>query len=164
MDRALSAQLARVTDPDPLMRLDAAERLGALGHLGDEAGAALINALRDEEWRVAAAAATSLGRLADRRAAIPLCQQLGHARTEVRRAAAAALSAIGDGQATASLIMALDSERDGEARRLIVVALGNVGDERALAPLKRLSGDPHWAVRREATAASAKLLARHSKA
>lgn len=156
--RTLNALLARITDPDPLMRLDAAERLGPLGEA--EAVPALIKALNDREWRVRAAAAASLGQLASSQAVVPLCGQLGHSRAEVRRAAAAALDAIGDGQATALLILALDSERDAETRRLIVRTLGNLGDERALLPLRRLSGDKHWAVRREAAAAVQRLMER----
>lgn len=159
MERELSAQLARITDPDPLVRQDAARRLGSL----DSSGAtALVAALGDREWRVRAAAAESLGQLGHRQAVFPLCQQLSHSRSEVRRAAITALESIGDGDATASLIMALDDERDGETRRMIARALGRLGDDRALAPLQRLTGDPHWAVRREAAAAAERLIKRRT--
>lgn len=156
--RELNAQLARITDPDPLIRLDAAGRLGRLAR--PEAVLVLIHALGDEEPRVRATAAESLGRQGAGDAVIPLCQRLGDQRVEVRRAAATALGSLGDVQATASLIMALETERDGETRRLMARALGEVGDRRALRPLQHLTGDKHWAVRREAAAAVQHVLSR----
>ena len=57
MDRELTVQLARITDPDPLMRADAAKRLAVLPAL--ETVSALLNALNDSEWRVRAAANVS---------------------------------------------------------------------------------------------------------
>jgi HEAT repeat protein len=158
MERELMAQLARITDPDPLMRADAASRLGAIGD-GD-AVPALLNALGDREWRVRAAAADSLGKVADCCATIPLCQLLSESRAEVRRAAIISLEQIGDVEATAMLLMALDEERDAETRRLLVRALGRIGDRRALHALRQLTGDKHWAVRREATASVQRLIER----
>lgn len=157
-ERELNAQLARITDPDPLIRLDAARRLGQMAR--PEAVLALMHALGDEEPQVRAMAAESLGSQGALDAVIPLCQRLGDQRVEVRRAAAAALGRLGDVQATASLIMALEVERDGETRRLLAQALGEVGDRRALRPLQRLTGDKHWAVRRAAAAAVQQVLAR----
>jgi HEAT repeat protein len=141
-----------------LTRLDAAGRLGRLAR--SEAVLALIHALGDQEPRVRATAAESLGTQGALDAVIPLCQLLGDPRVEVRRAAATALGSLGDVQATASLIMALEAERDGETRRLMARALGEVGDRRALRPLQHLTGDKHWAVRREAAAAVQQVLAR----
>jgi HEAT repeat protein len=158
--RGLAALLARITDPDPLMRADAAERLGALGDA--TALPALVNALQDREWRVCAAAAGALGRLGDARATVPLCQSLDHRKAEVRRAAAGALEALGDGTATAALILALERERDYETQRLLIRAVGTVGDDRALHPLQKLAGAKHWAVRREAATAAARLMKRIS--
>ncbi|MEA3337426.1 MAG: HEAT repeat domain-containing protein [Chloroflexota bacterium] len=158
--RELDAQLARITDPDPLMRLDAARRLGQLDAPGPDGTAALITALNDREWSVRAAAAEGLGRLESDSALFSLCEQLEHPRTEVRRAAVNALDAIGDRQATAPLILRLERERHNETRRLIVRALGRLGDDRALGPLQRLRGDKHWAVRSEAVAASERIMTR----
>lgn len=158
MERELMAQLARITDPDPLMRADAASKLGALN--GADTASALLNALNDREWRVRAAAAGSLGQLAERRATIPLCRLLGESRLEVRRAAVISLEQIGDVEATAMLLITLDTERDAETRRLIARALGRIGDRRALRPLQQLTGDKHWAVRREAAASVQRLIER----
>ncbi len=158
MDRELTVQLARITDPDPLMRADAAKRLAVLH--APETVSALLNALNDSEWRVRAAAGASLGALGDRRALFPLCQRLEDQRGDVRRAAAEALAALGDPDATAPLIMALDGERDSETCRLIVRALGAVGDDRALLPLQRLNGSSHWALQREAADATKEILRR----
>jgi HEAT repeat protein len=156
--RELTVQLARLTDPDPLMRVDAAQRLAALGD--PSTLPALLKALTDPEWRVRVAAAGGLGTLGDRRAVIPLCTRLEDVKGEVRRSAAEALAALGDPDATASLVMALDKERDNETCRLLVRALGVVGDARALRSLQRLTGSGHWALRREATAATKAILDR----
>ncbi|HRX01543.1 MAG: HEAT repeat domain-containing protein [Anaerolineae bacterium] len=161
MDRELTVQLARITDADPLMRADAARRLSA--SQDPIAVTALLNALDDGEWRVRAAAVASLGVLGDRRAVFPLCQRLEDPRGDVRRAAAEALAALGDSNATVPLIMALDGERDSETCRLMVRALGTVGDDRALRSLQRLSGSGHWALRREAADSTKKILARGSQ-
>lgn len=158
--REINALLARITDPDPLTRLDAAQRLGQLRQAAG--GPALLNALSDQEWRVRAAAAEGLGRLGALQAMVALCQRLDDPKTEVRRAAAYALDALGAHEATASLIMALEREQDPEARRLMIRALGNVGDDRALRPLLHLCGDKHWAVRREASAAASRLKERRN--
>lgn len=158
MDRDLTIQLARITDPDPLMRADASRRLAAWRD--PHVVTALLNALDDNEWRVRAAAVASLGTHGNRRALFPLCQRLEDPRGDVRRAAAEALAALGDRAATAPLIMALDGERDSETCRLMVRTLGAVGDDRALRSLQRLSGSSHWALRREAAAAAKEILAR----
>ena len=158
MDRELTIQLARITDPDPLMRADASRRLAAWRD--PQVVTALLNALDDGEWRVRAAAGASLGAIGDRRAVFPLCRLLDDPKAEVRCAAIQALDTLGDPQVTASLMIALEREQDSEARRLIARTLGNIGDDRALRPLQRLNGDRHWAVRREATAATHRLLRR----
>lgn len=159
MNRDTEALLARVCDPDPLVRSDAADRLGTHGDV--DAVPALIDALSDREWRVRTTAARGLERLTDTRAVFPLCRLLDDPKTDVRCAAIHALETLGDNQVTASLIIALDREQDGEAQRLIARALGTIGDDRALPALKRLSGDKHWAVRREATTAIHRILQRH---
>ena len=161
MNRELTVQLARITDPDPLMRADAARRLATL-HDADAVNA-LLNALNDGEWRVRAAAGASLGALGDKRAVFPLCQRLEDKRGDVRRAAAEALAALGDPDATVPLIMALDRERDSETSRLIARALGAVGDDRALRALQLLSGSNHWALRREAAEATKAILGRGAR-
>ena len=158
MDRDLLALLARITDPDPLMRADAARQLGDLPAAAGTT--ALLNGLEDREWRVRAAAAASLGRLVVAEALYPLSQRLEDQRAEVRSAAAEALGALGSSDATASLVMALDRERDNEVCRLIARSLGVVGDDRALRPLQQLSGSKHWALRHEAADARQRILDR----
>ncbi len=158
MDRELTIQLARITDPDPLMRADASRRLAAWRD--PQVVTALLNALDDNEWRVRAAAGASLGALGDRSAVFPLCRLLEDQRGDVRRAASEALALLGDSDATVPLIMALDGERDSETCRLMVRALGALGDDRALRSLQRLSGSSHWALRREAAAAAKEILVR----
>lgn len=158
MNPKTEAELARVCDPDPLVRSDAVVKLGMLGDA--EAVPTLIEALNDREWRVRTAAARALERLTDTRAVFPLCRLLDDPKAEVRCAAIQSLDTLGDPQVTASLIIALEREQDSEARRLIARALGNIGDDRALRPLQRLNGDRHWAVRREASAATHRLFKR----
>jgi len=69
----------------------------------------------------------------------------------VRRAAAQALSEDADPEALPELIRAVRREQDEETRRLLVVALGRIGDRRAIWDLFRRLDDPGgaalWSIR-----------------
>ena len=69
----------------------------------------------------------------------------------VRRAAARKLSVASDPKALADLIRAVRREEDEETRRLMVVALGRIGDRRAIWDLFRRIDDPGgaalWSIR-----------------
>jgi len=104
--RALPAlRKALLEDPDVMVRTYAAASIGIIGDLTkDKSGApALIKALRDKEIEVVRTAASSLGRLKDEGAVLPLTALLSHENSFVRSDAAWALGVIGDASALPSL-------------------------------------------------------------
>jgi HEAT repeat protein len=107
----------------------------ALGELGDKRAVdPLIGVLEhDSDLYVRAAAAEALGSLRDSRAIEPLCRALGDVEhPAVPPAAAKALGAFG----AAALDPVLAQFRNNEkARYGAAIALGEIGDKRAIAPL-----------------------------
>jgi len=89
--------------------------------------------------------------------AVPaLIQALGDSDRNVRRAAAAALGAIGDPHAVPALIKAL-GDRDLYVRRAAAGALGAIGDPQAVPALIQALGDSYSDVRRVAAGALGEL-------
>ena len=145
----------------------------------------LIEALKDGEWEVRWAAATSLGNLKAKNAVDDLISLLGDESWEVRRAAAIALGKIKDPKAVKPLGEAMKSElmiRFEAARALIQLgseaveslvnlllsddpdvrvkaaeALGFIGDERATQALAKCLGDQDAGVRDAAAKALVKI-------
>ncbi|MEM3031127.1 MAG: HEAT repeat domain-containing protein [Candidatus Micrarchaeia archaeon] len=113
--RALPAlRKALLEDPDVMVRTYAAASIGVIGDLTkDKSGApALIKALRDKEIEVVRTAASSLGRLKDEGAVLPLTALLSHENNFVRSDAAWALGVIGDASALPALRARLNDEDD----------------------------------------------------
>ncbi|MEM4390105.1 MAG: HEAT repeat domain-containing protein [Candidatus Micrarchaeia archaeon] len=111
--RALPAlRKALLEDPDVMVRTYAAASIGVIGDLTkDTSGApALIKALRDKEIEVVRTAASSLGRLKDEGAVVPLIALLSHENKFVRSDAAWALGLIGDPSALPALRARLNDE------------------------------------------------------
>jgi HEAT repeat protein len=144
---------------DPVLAAAAAD---ALGVLGDRAAVtALVEAARSCDPDVRVAAARALGRLRDLRAADTLVRRLTDSSPDVRRAATRALEALGEprlgglaramqrgdpdrvtalgGRWTVDLLLALLRHADPGARGGAARLLGERGDPRALAELRRLS-------------------------
>lgn len=113
-------------DPDPEVRAEAAEVLGAAGSRVVDL---LLGAGDDPEARVVEAVITALGRVGDARAADWLIETARGAETLVREAAVAALGEIGDYRAV-SVLLELLSEGPPQVRRRAVVALTVFDDPR----------------------------------
>ena len=119
------------------------------------------------DWEVREAAADALGKLGDTRAVKPLLDALRDEYWPVRKAAASALGEIGDARAVEPLIAALQAENTHQGgaavpvrfahpelsglhdswmvRTAIVIALGEIGETRAVAPLvAALRDDRKW--------------------
>jgi HEAT repeat protein len=161
--RSLKPLIACLQDPDPDVRHVAARGLGRLKDL--EALDSLIAALSDKADAVACAAAESLGRfggqravepllgclerpqlglvcaealgrLRDRRALQPLLRCLRHADQQTRLAAIEALGELGDPQAAEPIhALSRNSDESEYVRRTAVLALGKLGDKRAIKTL-----------------------------
>jgi len=115
----------------PEIRQQIARALGEIGSA--EAVGPLIQALRDEDESVRAAAANALGRIGDARAVEPLIQALRDSNWRVRAAAAKALGRIGDVRAVEPLVQALGDENES-VRMAAVKAAVKIGRE-AIQPL-----------------------------
>lgn len=114
-------------DPDPEVRAEAAEALGAAGARVVDL---LLRAGDDSEARVVEAVITALGRVGDARAVGWLIETArGAAETLVREAAVAALGEIGEERAVPVLLELL-KEGPPQVRRRAVVALTVFDDPR----------------------------------
>jgi hypothetical protein len=108
----------------------------------------LSSLLAEDDPRVRAAAATSLGKSQNRRAVAPLMALLGDGNRSVREAAVRALGALGD-VAVEPLLRAL-GDGDWHIRMGSAIALRIIGDPRAVEPLIGALQDENRFVRREA--------------
>ncbi|MCS6775084.1 MAG: HEAT repeat domain-containing protein [Chloroherpetonaceae bacterium] len=116
--------LAALRDDDPVMRREAARKLGRRGNR--EAVRPLCDALQDENWRVRSNAARSLGIIGDPWAVEPLIAALDDRMTTVRREAARALGSIRDIHAVHALCNAL-GDRKASVRENATFALQQMG-------------------------------------
>ena len=153
--RLIESLSETLRDPDPEVRIQAAETLGrfedemsiepltqalddqqprmrlavveALGRIESrKAIDGLIRAMRDEEWRIRAEAASALGELEDERALQPLTAALSDAVPAVRLEAVESLGEIANEGSGTALVTAL-SDEDWEIRREAAYALGKIG-------------------------------------
>jgi HEAT repeat protein len=107
--------------------------ISALVMTGAPAVPALLASLESSEAAVLEASASVLGQIGDTRAVRPLFALLNNDERSVRMAAAHALSSFG-GRVFNALAAALEGE-DERIREAVAVALGEIGDERAVKPL-----------------------------
>lgn len=160
-------------------RCEAALALGALG--GEQSLAPLVRALGDKEGDVRWCAVEALENLGDARAIGPLAELLEDGDVRVRRVAAEALRTLGwvpgahpraatywvlieDPARAAALgrdavdtLIALAHGQDITAHRPALVALEQIGDPWAAAPLAEALQDTEWQVRAAAARALARL-------
>jgi len=117
--RAVGRHLARIPEPFILPVLQA---------LGRTAVPYLIQALRDEDWRVRRAACKALGKIGDPQTIPYLIQALQNEDERVRGATYWALSDLGDPQAIPYLIQALQNENDEDLVQEVDAALDAILD------------------------------------
>ncbi len=133
---AANAALAEaLRDEDSEVRAEAALALGWKGNVA--AVPPLVKALSDPDWRVVDAAVSALGDIGTK-AINPLLSVLasGEAGVELQYQVSRALAAMGR-EAVPDLIAALDTGPE-VVQRWVAVALGEIGDPRAVEPLRKL--------------------------
>ena len=119
----------------------------ALAEIGEPALDALIKALEDRDENVRRVAAFGLGRTGDKRAIEPLIQALKDESSGVQFCAAEALARMGDATGIELLTQYLRGANDHIVRFRAAYTLGQIGDERAVKPLKLHLRDPDPNVR-----------------
>ncbi len=139
--------------PDATVRERAAQALGALGDA--RAVGFLLDHIRDKAAAVRHGTVTALGKLGDQRAAAPLIRALADDDAELRARATQALSRLGE-SAVEPLVVAT-SDGEWKTRMHAAMALGELDDERAVAPLIQLLGDYQEQVRDSAIDALSRL-------
>jgi TIR domain/HEAT repeats len=113
------------SDPEFMVRLEAAETLGKLK--AKVAVTALIEALRDNQSSVRGPAAVALGQIGDKRAVAELIRSL-YDEEYVRERAAEALGELRDTRAIPELVKILN-DRSASVRYYTVEALGKFGED-----------------------------------
>lgn len=128
------APLRDMLGSDPFVNRHVADALGQCA--GSQDIDALIAILRDSESHFARfGARVAIEGLHDLRAVGPLVTLLGHPNPEVRHFALEALASLQDSSVLHSIYQML---ADPEVHRQAAIALGKLGDPRAIEPLRRL--------------------------
>ncbi|TVR73226.1 MAG: hypothetical protein EA427_02390 [Spirochaetaceae bacterium] len=122
---AVDEVVARMHDPDPEVRAEAARALGRIR--ASEATEALILALRDLTSSVRPEAAIALGRIGDRRALPYLLDALNDPSEELQDGAAWALGEIGDDTATEQLLALFRRIRSERVSASTAAAMSRLG-------------------------------------
>lgn len=138
--------------------LIAKERWSDLARTGPLAVEPLVQVLDDRDDSVRRRAAKALGEVRDPRAVPALMALLHDDFYSIRREAAAALVAIG-APAMGAVISAL-GDRDGDVRKRAADVLAEIGDARAIEPLRGIFSDEDWYVRKAAEGAVEKIRGR----
>ena len=145
-DGDVTTLVAALTDPDN--RAWAARYLGEMGD--PEAIQPLIRLLSVNDFQTRAAAAIALGRLRAVEAvpALLACIDQGPNDIIMRAWAITALGEIASDEAVPRLIEVLGSPDDRSLWRTAAIALGAIGDARAVQALKQAAKQEPWIVRR----------------
>jgi HEAT repeat protein len=124
-----------ISDDDPYLRTEALRTLRWLGISSKKIIDASLKALNDPVWEVRNQAARLLGNLQNNRSIEPLLKTLSDDNWSVRQSAEEALQNFGV-KVVPTLIEALKSG-DWVVRLRVARALGEIGDPRAIEPLKK---------------------------
>jgi len=126
-------------DADPATRLEAAKLLANTADVPSERH--LIEAVDNQDPRVATLAVDALGRMASRDAAPVLSQKLllSGSNAAFRVHVLAALGKIRDPSSARDVIAFVESEKDPELRASAIRVLGEIGDDSIRGDLKRLA-------------------------
>ncbi|MBD1928143.1 HEAT repeat domain-containing protein [Trichocoleus sp. FACHB-90] len=144
-------------DADAEVRREAAEALGALGEIGNEAAiSTLLQVLQDSNAMVRASAAKALGKIGSEDAISALLIALQDSSAMVRASATEALGKVGSEDAISALLTALQ-DQDAMVRASATEALGKVGSEDAISALLTALQDQDAKVRVTATEALGKV-------
>jgi HEAT repeat protein len=126
----VTSLLHMLNDPQWLVARNAAEMLGEMQVR--EAEKPLTGLLKHEDERVRRAVTGALMRLGTARAMQAIQAGLADGTPDLRAEAAAALVTRKDGRSTATLLQALDAEKDEQVQAAFLLALGKLGTPEAV--------------------------------
>ncbi|MDQ1275465.1 MAG: hypothetical protein QG610_1039 [Euryarchaeota archaeon] len=150
--QTVDALLGKLADKNPRVREAAVE---ALGRVGDEKTVeVLIEKLEDRDPAFRLHTVRALSRLGDERAVSPLVKRLDDKVLEVRIAAASALGDLESRNTVDPLLKKLEDIRmkdsSVELQKQIIVALGKIGDTKALDAILSILDSPYPDIRKHA--------------
>lgn len=144
-DRAVEVLLQAQADENQFVRDQADKALVKItGHTAVEL---CIYGASSKDWRVRMKAAQNLGRLRDETAIDTLLTLLFDEAMEVRRNAIVALGKLKSIKAVVPLMKAVATDKESSVRWVAAVALGDIGDPRALETLAAATKDRDAKVR-----------------
>lgn len=127
-EQGLDRWIRDLKDEDPLVRRQAAQKIGALGRRANKAFLPLFEALKDKDEHVREAVAKALKRVEPRFMEFAI-QALTDAKPSVRGGAAVTLAYMGleAGEAVPALVQVLKEEDDDDVRLAAIFALASIG-------------------------------------
>ncbi len=153
--RVRQSMLEALGKKTPAVRMAA---LGVLENMADpETFQQVEPLLRDEAPSVRAAAVDAVTLCGGRRAVPSLVKCLKDPSWEVRQASAKALAALGETSAVEGLVQIIQDPDHADVRESVIVALGELGDPRAIQPLVLALLDTENTVRNAASSALYKI-------
>ncbi|MBN2029489.1 HEAT repeat domain-containing protein [bacterium] len=152
-DRSVDLLLDALKSSSPFIRKNAARTLGLIKT--DRALYPLIDLLHDPKWEVRRSAVETLGNIGHKSAVEPLVRCLMDNVERVRNQAMQSIMGFGK-LATQPLINTLVHQRTKCALRMILLTLGDIGDEKAIPYLIDYLRSSYFIVRIAATKALAK--------
>lgn len=142
-------------DNDVNVRLAAIETMGVLG--AEQSVNALIRLLDERNWQVRMAAVIALGRIKNKQAVAPLSECLQDKDWRVVYRTIIALSVLKDERAVAPLIKMFRGSENLILKRLVIVALGEIGHEQAVKFLDLALYYKDYEIRKSAVTALGKI-------
>jgi len=145
-EKALEPLLEIIDDPDADVRQAVAEALGNL-HT-PRVMKVLLDRLQEPEWWKKETAVIALGKSGDPKVLEPLLEGLDDPDWRIRAATATGLKLLGirNTRIEEILIERLQDPHE-EVRRVVIIALGHLGTEKALTPITSCLGDAHLQVK-----------------
>jgi len=140
----ISLLLDALKSPSALMRENASRALGILK--SNQAVDMLIELLQDPDWRVRRSSVQALGDIGDRKAVEHLVQRLRDNVAQIQQQAVISIIKFGK-LSTRSLLNALAHEKNKFSLRVIILALGEIGDVKSIPALIDLLRSSYFIVR-----------------
>jgi len=132
-EELITELIGKFEDDDPLVRFEAAQKLG---EIGDEAIDPLVKLLKSNDDQMRKYATVALKNMGSEQVADSLIAALKDPDFGVRKFSAKALGELKSSKAVKPLLETLEDD-DWGVRLAVMKALGDIGDEKAIDPIKK---------------------------